>query len=295
MPVAEGSEGPIIMLKKKAGHGGHHSGAWKVAYADFVTAMMALFIVLWLLSSSEKVKKAVGSYFSGSNRQRQADGQHDGRCWGRGLTLTKDDMNQLKQKLKQAMKTIPKFEQMKNNIELTITSEGLRVELIETEKGCSSRAAARIRVTVAKSCWQGWPQKSAICRIHSDRGHTDAKPYAGAASYSNWELSADRANSARRLMQENGMRPNQVMQVRGFADQRLRVPADPLAASNRRVSVIIQYLLDNGDPASGSAAKPAHESKPRPATAAKAATPQPAQPAHDSLTRLSHGGLQSGH
>lgn len=257
MPVSEGSEAPIIIIKKKAGHGGgHHGGAWKVAYADFVTAMMALFIVLWLLSSSEKVKKAVGSYFQDPTGSGKLMGSTMGGV-GESLTLTKDDMNQLKQKLEQAMKTIPKFDQMKNNIELTITSEGLRVELIETEKGMffesgnahpsdrGQELLARLAVEINRL-----PNTVLI------EGHTDAKPYPGQAAYTNWELSADRANSARRIMQESGMRPNQVAQVRGFADQRLRMPNDPLNAANRRVSLIIQYLTKKPGQDPGPLAKP---------------------------------------
>jgi len=275
MPVSEGSEAPIIIIKKKAGHGGgHHGGAWKVAYADFVTAMMALFIVLWLLSSSEKVKKAVGSYFQDPTGSGKMMGSTMGGV-GESLTLTKDDMNQLKQKLEQAMKTIPKFDQMKNNIELTITSEGLRVELIETEKGMffesgnahpSDRGQELLTRLAAEIAHL--PNTVLI------EGHTDAKPYPGQASYTNWELSADRANSARRIMQESGMRPNQVAQVRGFADQRLRMPNDPTNPANRRVSLIIQYLVKKGGPETAPAAKPG----PEPATTAKAAPPA-AQPA----------------
>ena len=241
MPVSEGSEAPIIIIKKKAGHGGHHGGAWKVAYADFVTAMMALFIVLWLLSSSEKVKKAVGSYFQDPTGSGKLMGSTMGGV-GESLTITKDDMSQLKEKLEQAMKTIPKFDQMKNNVELTITSEGLRVELIENEKGMffesgNARPSERGEELLAKLAVE-------INRLPNTvliEGHTDSKPYPG-ASYTNWELSADRANSARRIMQESGMRANQVAQVRGFADQRLRMPNDPTNPSNRRVSLIIQYL-----------------------------------------------------
>jgi chemotaxis protein MotB len=257
MPVSEGSEAPIIIIKKKAGHGGgHHGGAWKVAYADFVTAMMALFIVLWLLSSSEKVKKAVGSYFQDPTGSGKLMGSTMGGV-GESLTLTKDDMNQLKQKLEQAMKTIPKFDQMKNNIELTITSEGLRVELIETEKGMffesgNAHPSDRGQELLARLAAE-------INRLPNTvliEGHTDAKPYPGQAAYTNWELSADRANSARRIMQESGMRPNQVAQVRGFADQRLRMPNDPLNPANRRVSLIIQYLTKKPGQDPGPLAKP---------------------------------------
>jgi chemotaxis protein MotB len=282
MPVSEGSEAPIIIIKKKAGHGGgHHGGAWKVAYADFVTAMMALFIVLWLLSSSEKVKKAVGSYFQDPTGSGKLMGSTMGGV-GESLTITKDDMNQLKQKLEQAMKTIPKFDQMKNNVELTITSEGLRVELIETEKGMffesgNAHPSDRGEELLARLAAE-------INRLPNTvliEGHTDAKPYPGAASYTNWELSADRANSARRIMQESGMRPNQVAQVRGFADQRLRMPNDPTNPANRRVSLIIQYLTKKPgqDPA---AAKPGAA----PVEGAKA--PPPADHSAKPETKASH-------
>jgi|SRR5579871_203310 len=254
MPVSEGSEAPIIIIKKKAGHGGHHGGAWKVAYADFVTAMMALFIVLWLLSSSEKVKKAVGSYFQDPTGSGKLMGSTMAGI-GESLTITKDDMNQLKEKLEQAMKSVPKFEQMKNNVELTITSEGLRVELIENEKGMffesgNAHPSDRGEELLARLAAEIGRMPNTVLI----EGHTDAKPYPGDATYSNWELSSERANSARRLMQEHGMRPNQVAQVRGFADQRLRMPQDPMNPANRRVSLIIQYQSKNAPPESDSKA-----------------------------------------
>ena len=231
--------------------------------------MMALFIVLWLLSSSEKVKKAVGSYFQDPTGSGKLMGSTMGGV-GESLTLTKDDMNQLKQKLEQAMKTIPKFDQMKNNIELTITSEGLRVELIETEKGMffesgNAHPSDRGQELLARLAAE-------INRLPNTvliEGHTDAKPYPGQASYTNWELSADRANSARRIMQESGMRPNQVAQVRGFADQRLRMPNDPTNPANRRVSLIIQYLTKKPGQDPGPLAKPGTAAN----EAAKAAPP----------------------
>src|SRR6185503_13231923 len=124
----------IIIVRKKVHGGGHHGGAWKVAYADFVTAMMALFIVLWLLNTGEKVKKAVSAYF----QDPAGNGKDVGSAMagvGESLSVVKDDMHLLKEKLEQAMKTIPAFQQMKNNVELTITNEGLRIELLENESG----------------------------------------------------------------------------------------------------------------------------------------------------------------
>src|SRR5580698_9794110 len=126
---------PIIIIKKKVNHGGHHGGAWKVAYADFVTAMMALFIVLWLLSSSEKVKKAVGGYFLDPTGSGKMAGSSMTSSGGESITIAKDDMDELKDKLQEAMRQLPKFEQMKDQVQMTITGEGLRIEMLETAKG----------------------------------------------------------------------------------------------------------------------------------------------------------------
>lgn len=231
---------PIIIIKKKGGHAGHHGGAWKVAYADFVTAMMALFIVLWLLSSSEDVKKAIAGYF----RDPKGHGKQLGSAMGgsgESLTLSKSNMSALKDKLEQAMKQSPQFEKLKDYVQMTVTGEGLRIELLETEKGMFFETGKPAptdtgRDLLIKLAEELGKMKNSILV----EGHTDSKQYQK-AEYSNWELSADRANSARKIMQENGLRADQVTQVRGFADQQLRVPDKPEDPSNRRVSIIVQY------------------------------------------------------
>lgn len=233
---------PIIIKKKKAGHGGHHGGAWKVAYADFVTAMMALFIVLWLLSSDEKVKQAVGGYFSDPTGNGKMMGSTLAGS-GDGLQLSKDDMSKLKEKIEAALKQAPEFKKLSKNVQITVTGEGLRIELLEDEKGMffqsglasPSEVGEELITKLAEELGK-LPNKLFV------EGHTDAKPFASVNGYSNWELSADRANASRRIMMGHGVRPDQVAQVRGFADQRLRLPGEPDAASNRRVSVIVQYL-----------------------------------------------------
>ncbi len=233
---------PIIVIRrKKGGHGAHHGGAWKVAYADFVTAMMALFIVLWLLGSSEKVKKSVESYFQdpiGSGKQ--AGSTMTGR--GEGLMLKPEDMGKLKDKIEQAMRELPKFDQLKSNVEMTVTNEGLRIELLETEKGLffdsgSAKLSARGEemMRLLASQLKLLPNRLLI------EGHTDAKPYSATTDYTNWELSADRANTARRVVQEGGVSTDQIAQVRGFADRHLRNAKNPMDPGNRRVSVIVQY------------------------------------------------------
>src|SRR5205085_12273403 len=115
-------------------HGDEHGGAWKVAYADFVTAMMALFIVLWLLSASEKVQKAVGGYFQDPTGKGKQTGTTSAGA-GETLTLNQSELEKLKEKLEQAMKQIPAFKNMQNQIRMTMTAEGLRIDLLETQRG----------------------------------------------------------------------------------------------------------------------------------------------------------------
>jgi chemotaxis protein MotB len=267
------TKAPIIVIKKKGGHGGHHGGAWKVAYADFVTAMMALFIVLWLLSSSKQVQEAVGGYFrdpTGTSKKVGSDMQGAGESF----SVSKDNMAQLKEELQKTMRQVPNFDKLKNHIDMTITSEGLRIELMESatstffDSGSPAPNKDGQDILIALSKELGTiPNKIAV------EGHTDSKPYLGKTNYTNWELSVDRANAARRLMQENGIREDQIMQVRGFADQQLRKADAPLDPSNRRVSLIVQYLNkkpeeDEDRPATGEnkdGAKPSAEGA-KPAT-----------------------------
>jgi chemotaxis protein MotB len=265
---------PIIVIKKKGGHGGHHGGAWKVAYADFVTAMMALFIVLWLMNTSKPIQVAISGYFkdpsgtgklTGSSLKGSNESGTSMAGAGEEFKVTKENMAQLKEELQQSIQSITDLEKLKKNIEMTVTSEGLRIELLESAGGtffdsgsASLNKSGRELLTLLAA------ELGKIPNHISVEGHTDAKPFAGGNSYSNWELSTDRANAARRLMQESGLRGDQVSQVRGFADQRLRMVKDPLDPSNRRVSIIVQYFNSGGDEAEtpGKDAKEAGEKPP---------------------------------
>jgi chemotaxis protein MotB len=242
---------PIFVIKrKKAAHGGHHGGAWKVAYADFVTAMMALFIVLWLMSADEDVKKQISSFFNDPTGLGTQTGTAVAGA-GNSIQLAKDDMAKLKEKMEQALKTMPNFRDMKDHIEMTITPDGLRIELLETQAGMffesgrplPSASGAELLTRLAEELGK-LPNHLLI------EGHTDAKPFVSAdGHYGNWELSGDRANAARRLMEGHGVRLEQVAQVRGFADRQLRHPEDPEHPANRRISVIVQYLAPPGQAA----------------------------------------------
>ena len=301
---------PIIVIKKKGGHGGHHGGAWKVAYADFVTAMMALFIVLWLMAQNDPVKKAVAGYF---NDPRGTANLLGTTMAGNGVAVTQNDQNtkrleELKQKLEAEIKAKKELEKLSKQIEITITPEGLRIELIEDKNGTFyqsgsaqlSASGQELLVLLAAEL-KTLPNQLLI------EGHTDAAQYSTDTSYSNWELSADRANAARRLLQQNGVRSDQVTQVRGFADQMLRVKSNPYDPSNRRITILVKNQ-DNAQPpelahaavvdgdSSGAvpgagatptapktpsppATPPTNSAKPIPAPAATPAKPSPAQPA----------------
>jgi chemotaxis protein MotB len=255
---------PIIVIKKKAAHAGHHGGAWKVAYADFVTAMMALFIVLWLLNSSKEIKVAVGGYFKDPTGKSKKVGNGENGS-GENFVVNKDNMDKIKDELSAAIHKVNITEKLKDQIEMTITAEGLRIELMETEKGAFFPIGTREPNDQGKELLSLLAaQLGKLPNTLSIEGHTDAKPFSTTGIYTNWELSADRANAARRIMQENGLTPNQVSQVRGYADQRLRKPEEPENPANRRISVIVHYLQKpNGDddelpvPKEGNAAAPA--------------------------------------
>jgi chemotaxis protein MotB len=240
-------EQPII-IKKKGGHGGHHGGAWKVAYADFVTAMMALFIVLWLMNSSKPIQEAVGGYFRDPNGVAQKKGSAVDGAGTAAPVVKQIDMAQLKSDLMKAMQKLGDFEKLKKQIELTLTPEGLKIEMMENPNGTFfENGKAQPTPDLQELLKVLSVEVGKLPNPVSIEGHTDSKPFSNSRTYGNWELSTDRANAARRMMQDSGLRPGQVVQVRGYADQDLRDPKQPEDASNRRVTLIIQYV--NTEPA----------------------------------------------
>jgi chemotaxis protein MotB len=252
---------PIIVIKKRGGHAGHHGGAWKVAYADFVTAMMSLFIVLWLMNTSEKVRQAVAGYFN-DPRGKSTETGTDRSGTSEDLALTKDNIPDLKKKIEEAIHKMNDLKALQNQIQITITPDGLRIELLETKDGTffdsgSSTPTPNGREMLEMLAEQlgGIPNRISI------EGHTDAQQYASSDGYGNWELSTDRANAARRVMEASGLRKDQVSQVRGYADQKLRVPANPMDPSNRRISLIVQYLTVDAPPVPVGKSAPGSEAR----------------------------------
>ena len=232
---------PIIIVKKSSGHAEHHGGAWKVAYADFVTAMMALFIVLWMMNASKEVQEAVGGYFKDPRGNSKMVGTNKNGA-GVFVAVKKDDLANLKSQLEKSIHHVDPNEKLKGQIEITITDEGLRIELMESARGTffelgspKPTPALKVLLQVLSQQLGQLPNKISI------EGHTDSKPYSQSKTYDNWDLSSDRANEARRIMQTEGVRPDQVSQVRGFADQRLKLEKQPEDPSNRRISLVVGY------------------------------------------------------
>jgi chemotaxis protein MotB len=222
-----------------------HGGAWKVAYADFVTAMMALFIVLWMMNSSPRVKASITGYFRDPRGYTQKQGAGPAAD-GEGLKVDRRNVEDIQKQIEAALHRLPEFPKLRDHIQFSMTGEGLRIDLLENEQGLffvtgspDPTAEGEHLLGLLASEIGKMPNLVVI------EGHTDSKPFRNAApssGYSNWELSADRANAARRLLHAHGVRPQQVAEVRGYADQKLLNRDDPASARNRRISLVVKFL-----------------------------------------------------
>lgn len=289
-------EQPIIIKKIKKG-GGHHGGAWKVAYADFVTAMMAFFLLLWLLNvSTDEQRQAISNYFDPSHPQvssresgaggvlgglsmategamtttvqpiaspqttgtagnipkSQRDSNLKGGAQNEGVS---DELEEAKNKLRaqeeerfkktaQALKNAiardAELNELKDNILIDQTPEGLRIQVIDKDGNPMFATGSAQMFDKTEKLFRS---VAAIIKEQpnelSIRGHTDSVPYGPGATYTNWELSADRANSSRRVLLDAGFEASRIHDVVGKADTEPLIPDDPAAASNRRVSIIL--------------------------------------------------------
>ncbi len=279
----------IIVRKGKGGHGGHHGGAWKVAYADFVTAMMAFFLVMWIMGQSKEVKTAVAGYFRdpGAFETVRGDGVLEGgktmeagglMSDGNGISMAAEQqaLAAAAERIRQDIMAAQNLAELRDQIEFKLTTEGLRIDLVDQTGSSffdSGRSvlrgeAAQILTVIAGE----------IGRLQNDvviEGHTDSAPYSNNANYGNWELSADRANAARRQMEQHGMSKGQVSAVRGFADTQLHMAEAPLDPRNRRVSIVVRsraaaVLDDSVRRTSDAVRSPETAAAPAPAPAAKA-------------------------
>jgi chemotaxis protein MotB len=232
----------VIIRRKRADHGVQHGGAWKVAYADFVTALMALFIVLWLMSADKETQEDIAAYFNNPTGPGRMTGTAAAGL-GHAMVVPQQDMNNLGQKIRQALLTVPNFRSLKDHVEITVTSDGLRIELMESDAGTFFQSGKAEPTSVGAALLSRLAEElSKLPNTILIEGHTDAKPFGNSGAFTNWELSLERAASARRLMEASGVRPEQIGQLRGYADRQLRYPDKPENAANRRISVIVQYM-----------------------------------------------------
>jgi chemotaxis protein MotB len=336
-------ERPIIIKRIKKVEGGHHGGAWKVAYADFVTAMMAFFLLLWLLNAvTEEQKKGIANYFrptlavqntsatfailagsaqpmesmsGGASVQtdlddpEQADMTQPEPATGEGnksqtnegdkpdagqgktpepeqrqgakpvdlqeaeATVAANEQKQLEQiksDIKNAIEESPELKELEKNLKIDQTEDGIRIQLLDQERismfpSGSSVMNPRSRELLEKvaEVVKTLPNKIEIS------GHTDAKPYPGGHDYSNWELSADRANASRRVLVAAGISADRLEKIEGRADTDPFVRADPFDPQNRRISIVllrgqkpVQSAADGAAPVPAPVPEPAARSGP---------------------------------
>ncbi|MFT3743000.1 MAG: flagellar motor protein MotB [Pyrinomonadaceae bacterium] len=269
---------PRRRVKKARGHGGHHGGAWKVAYADFVTAMMALFLVLWLVSQADtKLKQAIASYFRSPG---VFDTQQGGILSGNKKVSKEPEKQDLieneqallgvAEALQKEFETKPEFAKAKDRVKIEVTDEGLRIQLVDKADRVSFASGSAELGDDAKSVLE--EIAGGICSLPNKiniGGHTDARVFGSDNGYTNWELSTDRANAARRTLEANCVRPEQIRRVIGFADTELLVPGDPYSPANRRISITVLKLTEAPDPKELKKDKDQPEADPKPKNQSK--------------------------
>ena len=244
----------IIIKRVKKGHAAHHGGSWKVAYADFVTAMMAFFMVMWILGMDENLKKSIEGYFSNpvGFKKGYSGGKNPISRGASPTTVTtaqlrvvshlaqEEKFNRAGESIKSKLKEAG-LSNIGANIEVITTSAGLRIELAEGGEGETffPVASAEMKPVMHQLLALIASELSPLNNSLIIEGHTDGRPFNG--TYSNWELSADRANAARRVLEQNGVTASRVREVRGLADRDPRMDADALDASNRRITIVLPF------------------------------------------------------
>lgn len=262
------NEGAPIIIKKKKGHGGHghHGGSWKVAYADFVTAMMAFFMVMWIMGLSDETRAQIQGYFNDPNgfmknipSSKDILNMHSAppqskkarKVTEESFGSERDKMKSLEKKLQDAVSGGGgagkgnvgglNLEELSKQVQITMTQEGLQIELVESTGAVFFESGSATVRPIARAL----VEKITPLLVKSGRpiiieGHTDAKKYPS-LSYTNMDLSADRAGSIHRLLTADGMPDEQIIQVRGYGATKLKKPEDPFHFSNRRVTLLLPF------------------------------------------------------
>ena len=268
---------PIIIKKVKKGGHGHHGGAWKIAYADFVTAMMAFFLLMWLLgSTTDGDKKGIADYFGSPLKVAMGGGSGSGDASsvvkGGGTDLSRQNgqvkngeteaqrrtlqlkalkaeqrkaeaarLETLQHKVEDVLASNPKLAALKSQIRLEMTRDGLRIQIVdEQNRAMFDSGSAVVKPYMRELLREIGGVLAEVPNRLTLEGHTDAQPFgAGERGYSNWELSSDRANASRRELGAGGLPEDRVLLVQGMASSKLFEPADPLSPVNRRISILV--------------------------------------------------------
>ncbi|HYC23083.1 MAG TPA: flagellar motor protein MotB [Candidatus Bathyarchaeia archaeon] len=273
--MAKANDKPRVIIKrKKGGHGGHHGGAWKVAYADFVTAMMALFMVLWLLTQADmKLRSQIAQYFrnpgvlpGGSVISQEANAQksRDPQVVSKDILIVQSRADQglpesgenkrlaeqkqfevqakaIEEAVQQAASQTPELAALKDEVIIEVNDAGLSIQVVDKGRNMlfdlSSAELKPPLIVLLKK------MSAILGRLPNHieiGGHTDSRPYPTQSTKTNWELSFERANNARRILESNGMRAGQITRVLAYADSNPLVPDNPMADENRRLSILAE-------------------------------------------------------
>ncbi len=257
--MAGDGDKPVIIKKiKKAAHAGAHGGAWKVAYADFVTAMMALFMVLWLLTQADmKLRQQIAQYFrdqgvlaggAAINVEMNVAKSREPKVMANEIMVVQGEEEHLEQQkkaitqaLEQAAKEDPQFAALKEQVLIQVTDAGLSIQVVDKGKDLLfDLSSAELKPGLIELLKRFGEQLGRLPNHVQLGGHTDSRPFPPNATMTNWELAFSRANAARRVLEANGLWAGQINRVIGYADSEPLVPENPLAAENRRLSILAQ-------------------------------------------------------
>ncbi|KQM14820.1 flagellar motor protein MotB [Novosphingobium sp. Leaf2] len=261
---------PIIVKKITVVAAGHHGGAWKVAYADFVTAMMAFFLLLWILgATTEKQRKGIADYFSptlvknrsaqsgsgtgllgGSSLTDQDKLPHPGGSGTKSITIPRDATGgpksgatrsqRARQQVEKKLQSTERLRKLAKQVRMVDTSEGVRIDLVDDANFSMFRVGTTILTTPADDLLAALGQA-----LGPDtggltiRGHTDALPYRPGIAGNNWSLSAGRAEATRQALMHDGIAEARFRRIEGVADRELLIPKDPHDPRNRRISITL--------------------------------------------------------
>ncbi|WP_165855474.1 flagellar motor protein MotB [Marinobacter sp. JSM 1782161] len=260
-------EQPIIVKRVKKVSGGHHGGSWKVAFADFATAMMAFFMVMWLtMTATPEEKQAISGYFKDPVGFTEAASRNPIDLGGSASvvdastadvadsevrledqtieeladTLEQRQMQELFQDLQEQIESSETLQKFKDQLLIDITDEGLRIQIVDrSQRPMFDSGSARLKYYSQDILFELAKPLGQVQNKLSITGHTDATPFVGRPGYTNWELSADRANTARRALVAGGVRSGQIGRVVGLSDSVLFDKDNPRAPVNRRIAIIV--------------------------------------------------------